>query len=97
MQHAGSQAREQLSKLLDKLRARTALVERTPGSFYLHSKAFLHFHDDAAGLFADVKLDLRSFTRMRVSTQIEQSRLLTRIDACLAAQNAPTRKKRKSD
>ena len=30
--------------MLRKLRKRDSLVERTPGSFYLKSKAFLHFH-----------------------------------------------------
>ena len=31
------------------------LTERTPGTFYRRSRAFLHFHADPAGIFADVR------------------------------------------
>jgi hypothetical protein len=83
MKHAGSQALENLDALLQKLRERETLDERTPGSFYLRSKAFLHFHEDPAGLFADLKEDLLGFTRYRVSTNAEQADLLSRVDRCL--------------
>ena len=77
MKHAGPQTLQQLSELLDALRQDASLVERTPGAFYRRSKAFLHFHEDPAGIFADVKLDGASFTRFRVSTVDEQARLLS--------------------
>lgn len=35
--------------------------------FYLKSRAFLHFHEDAAGLFADVRAaDGKAFERIKV-------------------------------
>ena len=56
MKHAGAAAFEALSDLLKSLRSRTALIERRPGIFYVSGKAFLHFHEDPAGLFADLRL-----------------------------------------
>jgi len=79
MKHAGPAALETLAPLLGLLRSRADLVERTPGCFYRRSQAFLHFHEDPEGLFADVKLEGKSFTRMRVSTAEEQSALWERI------------------
>jgi hypothetical protein len=76
MKHAGPDTLQLLAPLLDRVRADTSLVERTPGSFYRKSKAYLHFHEDPAGIFADVKLDGLSFTRVRVSTAEEQAHLL---------------------
>ena len=76
MKHAGPDTLQLLAPLLDTVRADTSLVERTPGSFYRKSKAYLHFHEDPAGIFADVKLDGTSFTRVRVSTAAEQAQLL---------------------
>jgi hypothetical protein len=32
------------------------MVERRPGVFYVKGKAFLHFHEDPAGIFADIKI-----------------------------------------
>ena len=55
MKHASQKTLENLDNVLRQLRAHRALVERTPGSFYFKSKAFLHFHEDPTGLFADVK------------------------------------------
>jgi len=83
MKHAGPQALQSLSALLGKLRKRAALVEKTPGSFYFRSRGFLHFHEDAAGMFADLKLNLQTFSRFRVSTLAEQAKLLARVDRCL--------------
>jgi len=51
------------------------------------SKAFLHFHEDAAGIYADVKLDLTTFARERVTSPAEQTALLVRIDQVLAHGN----------
>jgi hypothetical protein len=76
MKHATPQALSAVSALLAELRELEPLTERTPGSFYLKSKAFLHFHEDPSGLYADVKLDLASFTRLRVTTRQEQAALL---------------------
>ena len=83
MKHVGKDAPANLEPVLDALRECDALNEKSPASFYLRSKAFVHFHEDAAGLFADLKEDLVSFTRYRVSTATEQREFLTRVDRCL--------------
>ena len=67
---------------MDELRKREALREKKPGIFYRKSIAFLHFHEDQAGLFADVKVGDR-FERLAVSTAEQRERLLKRVDALL--------------
>jgi hypothetical protein len=77
MKHAGPQTLAALAPLLAGIRSQPGLVERTPGAFYRRSKAYLHFHEDAGGIFADVKLDGTAFTRLRVTTAEEQRKLLS--------------------
>ena len=76
MKHATATALAQLSDVLVDLRTIPGLVERTPGSFYRGSKAFLHFHEDPAGLFADAKLAHgtldAAFERCAVNTATER-------------------------
>ncbi len=55
MKHAGPAALARLSGLLAVLRDIGDLNEKRPGIFYRKSRAFLHFHEDPAGLFADVR------------------------------------------
>lgn len=83
MKHAGPATLELIGALLDEVHKRPLLREKSPGSFYLKSKAYLHFHEDPAGIFADVKLNLAEFTRMRVTTAQEQRTLLAAIDRSL--------------
>lgn len=80
MRHAGPVALTALAPLLGELRKRTALVEKRPGIFYLKGKSFLHFHEDAAGLFADLKRDGLTFRRYRVVTRDERKALLSDVD-----------------
>ena len=56
MRHAGPDSLAALEPLLRKVRQHSTLVERTPGSFYRRSKAYLRFHEDPSGTFADVEL-----------------------------------------
>lgn len=97
MKHAGAQTLALLAPLLRDIRALAGLVERTPGAFYRRSAGFLHFHEDAAGSFADVKLERKTWTRFRVTTAIEQRRFLAAVRACLAclaclaSEDEPTR------
>ncbi len=84
MKHAGPAILAQLEPLLKRLREDTPLRERTPGSFYLKSKAYLHFHEDPAGIFADVKLDAAGFTRLPATTAQDQAHLLALVAAHLA-------------
>jgi hypothetical protein len=79
MKHAGAAALEALSDLLESLRSRTALVERRPGIFYVGGKAFLHFHEDPAGLFADLRLG-SDWQRFPVNKPGERAELLAVID-----------------
>jgi hypothetical protein len=79
MKHAGAAAFEALSDLLEGLRSRTALIERRPGIFYVGGKAFLHFHEDPAGLFADLRL-ASDWLRFPVNTPDERAELLAVID-----------------
>lgn len=85
MKHAGPETFAALAPLLRQLRGVAALLERRPGVFYLGSQAYLHFHDDPAGVFADVKLDLTTFTRVRVSTAAERADFLGRVARSLEA------------
>ncbi len=50
MKHAGAEALDQLEGLLEQVRLRTQLTERKRGVFYRKSRAFLHFHEDPAGV-----------------------------------------------
>jgi hypothetical protein len=75
VRHARPDDLAPLADLLSALRDLDGLTEKKPGTFYRRSNAFLHFHVDPAGLFADLKLD-GEFHRFRVSTRAEQRRLL---------------------
>ena len=83
MKHAGPAALARIAPLLEELRARPVLRESRPGVFELKSRAFLHFHDDPSGVFADVRLG-EDFVRLPVTSPSEQSDLLERIDECLS-------------
>jgi hypothetical protein len=86
MKHAGPEALDRLEPLLTTLRTLTGLREKSRGTFYRGSRAFLHFHEDPAGLFADVRLDVE-FERLRVTTAREQDRLLRRVRVVLSSPN----------
>ena len=85
MKHAGPATLELLDDLLGEVRKRPQLREKSRGSFYFKSKGYLHFHEDPAGIFADVKLDFVEFTRLRATTAKEQKALLAKIDKSLRA------------
>lgn len=55
MRHASPGSLDQLEPLLAQLRDLPGLIEKTRGVFYLRSRAFLHFHEDPKGLFADLR------------------------------------------
>lgn len=55
MKHATAAVLDQLEPLLGELRALPGLKERSRGVFYRKGRAFLHFHEDPKGLFADVR------------------------------------------
>ena len=78
MKHAGARALDALNDLLMNLRARTDLVERRPGIFYIKGRAFLHFHEDRTGLFADLR-DGREWRRLPVNDPGERANLLSAV------------------
>jgi hypothetical protein len=82
MKHAGAEALDTIEELLAKLRRHERLTERKRGTFYLKGSAFLHFHEDPAGMFADLKVrgDLQRF---RVSSAREQGAFLREVAAAL--------------
>jgi hypothetical protein len=75
VKHAGPEALDTLAPLLSQLGCLPDLKEKGRGVFYLRSRAFLHFHEDPTGLFADVRL-ADDFERMPVTTGQEQRQLL---------------------
>ncbi|MBI5939628.1 MAG: hypothetical protein HY859_04300 [Caulobacterales bacterium] len=76
MKHAGPSALDQLEPLVARVRALPGLKEKSRGVFYRGGKAFLHFHEDPAGLFADVRLAGQDFERFRVETEEEREGFL---------------------
>ena len=83
MKHAGAGALDALSDLLESLRTRAVLVEKRPGIFYLRGKAFLHFHEDRAGLFADLRQD-GDWQRLPVNNSDERAEVLALVDRSTA-------------
>ena len=84
MRHARDDALDILEPVLVQLREFRELTERSRGTFYKRSQAFLHFHEDPAGVFADVRLSPGdAFTRMRVSTKAEQRTFMTAVRRAL--------------
>lgn len=84
MRHATPAALDQLEELLVTLRTLPELREKSRGTFYRGSKAFLHFHEDPAGLFADVR-EHDEFERYRVSTKAERAALVRLVKNALTS------------
>lgn len=91
MKHAGEAALDELEPVLRSVRKRSQLTEKKRGKFYRKSSAFLHFHEDPEGLFADLKVD-GAWQRQRVSTKAEREQLLRSLDTVLMAIAAPRAK-----
>ena len=72
MKHAGSQALDRLEPLLGDIRKIATLKERSRGVFYRGSRAFLHFHEHGAELFADMRVG-EDFERFAATTDRERA------------------------
>jgi hypothetical protein len=83
VRHADAAALDRLEPMLDQLRSIPELKEVRRGVFYRRSKAFIHFHDDAAGLYADVRLG-EDFERHRVETEDERRYVVIEIRTALS-------------
>ena len=86
MRHARDKDLDRIDGLLAQMRTLPGLKEKTRGVFYLKSRAALHFHEDPAGLFADVRgpgdLD---FDRLKVDTAEGARALVARLRTQLGA------------
>jgi hypothetical protein len=83
MRHATPETLASLADFLVELRGVDGLIEKRPGAFSRGSRAFLHFHDDPTGIYADVRFT-DDFERFRCSTAREQRALLTQIRRAVA-------------
>ena len=85
MRHARDQDLDRLEDLLAQLRTLPVIKEKKRGVFYLKSKGFLHFHEDPAGMFADLTgADGRGFDRIDVTEPAGQAELMALARARLA-------------
>ena len=83
MKHATPATLESIEPLLQGIRKVAGLRERGRGIFYRKSIAYLHFHEDPAGLFADVKLK-GTWKRMDVTSSRAKRDLLASVRRDLA-------------
>ena len=80
MRHASEQALDALEDVLEQIRKHKRLRERKRGAFYKGSVAFLHFHEDPAGLFADLRMG-KEWARWPVGTKSERRQFLLKVAA----------------
>jgi hypothetical protein len=86
MRHARDDALDALEPLLAELRTLPGLTEKSRGTFYRKSRAFLHFHEDPKGLFADLRCtDGDEFERIDVTGEAGRTELLRAAAARLSA------------
>jgi hypothetical protein len=83
MRHARPEDLDRLEPLLGKLRRLDGMKEKSRGTFYRGSRAFLHFHEHDGGFFADVRL-ADDFERFPATTAAERKALLARVADALA-------------
>jgi hypothetical protein len=82
MKHATEEGLLPITDLLDEIRREARVKERGTGIFYSRGKAFLHFHEDPRGIFADIR-GPDDWERFAVSDQPGQASLLARMFALL--------------
>ncbi len=89
MRHATPDDLEEITSLLSELRSISGLVERRPGTFYRRSRAFLHFHADSAGMYADIRLSGDEFERVPLNSTLAQGELLRQVRIAVGEEAAP--------
>lgn len=82
MRHARAEALDRLEPLLADLRVLPGLAEKSRGVFYRRGKAFLHFHEDPTGLFADLR-NAEGDDRLEVTAEAAWPRLVEMVRAHL--------------
>jgi hypothetical protein len=83
VRHATPEDLAEVDDLLRALRTIDGLVEKRPGVFSHRSRAFLHFHADPSGLYADVRLEGPDFDRRPVRTRTQQRALVRDVRAAV--------------
>lgn len=76
MRHARPEDLDRLDPLLADLRSMPGMIEKSRGVFYRRGKAFLHFHEDPKGLFADLRNAEGDFDRLDVTAEAAWPRLV---------------------
>lgn len=79
MRHITQDRLDELEPMLVELRGVAGLAEKKRGVFYRRSRAFLHFHEDPQGLFADARLGGDDFRRFDVTRRKDQRSLVQKI------------------
>ena len=80
MKHARDPALDSIEPLLERLRLIPVLQERSRGVFYCRSRACVHFHEDSAGIFADVRVAVH-WQRVAVNTDAERDALVEMLES----------------
>ena len=91
MRHASAATLGTIAPLLAQIRRLPGLKEPRPGVFYRQSRAFLHFHEDGDGIYADVRLSRPDFERLAVDTAAERRALVQRIEQALVGSTGNAR------
>jgi hypothetical protein len=77
MPRADADALARIAPVLRQLRDIKGVREERPGIFYARREAFVHFHEDASGLYADLKKSGGSgFDRYPLVTPAQQRKLV---------------------
>ena len=82
MKHAGPEALDQLEPILEEIRRLGGLKEKKRGAFYYRSSGFLHFHEDPAGFFADLKVG-DDYVRLPINSKAQTQTFLRRAATAL--------------
>ena len=83
MKHATAEDLITIAGLLDRIRRERHIKERTSGIFYWRGRAFLHFHNDRRGLFADLR-GPDDWERFAINDRRGQALLLARMSQLLS-------------
>ena len=78
MKHAGEAALDALESVLRRVRRLKGVRERKRGAFYRKGAGLLHFHEDPAGLFADLKIN-GAWKRFPINTTAQRRALLKKL------------------
>jgi hypothetical protein len=86
VKHARGPALDSIEDLLVSIRRRDGLVEKVRGVFYRAGRAYLHFHEDPAGIFADLR-EAAEWARLPVNTGAQRRALLARLGPAARARS----------